>query len=57
MTRTLELASRSADGAAVPGDRLDDAMQQFQCAAAPLLELLNPEVRTSIQRIGRSAKE
>jgi hypothetical protein len=57
MTRTLEQLHRSTDGAAVPGDRLDDAMKQLQSAAAPLLQLLSPEVRGSIQRIGRTAEK
>jgi hypothetical protein len=49
MTRTLELTKDgSADGAGAPGDGLDDAMQQLQSAAAPLLQLLNAEVRDSI---------
>ena len=55
MTRTLAQTHSSPDGAAGPGDRLDDAMQQLQSAAAPLLQLLSPEVGDSIQRIGRSA--
>ena len=54
MARTL---SRSKDGAAVPGDGLDDAMKQLQSAATPLLQPLSPEVRDSIQRIGLTAKE
>jgi hypothetical protein len=56
MTRTLALSHKSTDGGARPGDGLDDAMQQLQSAAAPLLRLLSPEVRDSIQRIGRSAE-
>jgi hypothetical protein len=40
----------------VPGDGLDEAMQQLQSAAAPLLQLLSPEVRESIQRIGQTAE-
>ena len=44
-------------GAAVPGDRLGDAMQQLQDAAAPLLQLLHPAIRDSIQGIGRTAEE
>lgn len=56
MTRTLALTHRSADGAAGPGVGLDDAMQQLQSAAAPLLQLLNPEVRDSIQRIGQNSE-
>jgi len=57
MTRTLAQTHRSTDGAAAPGDRLDHAMQQLQSAAAPLLQLLSPKVRDSIQRIGRSARK
>jgi hypothetical protein len=41
----------------VPGDGLDDAVQQFQSAAAPLLRLLTPESRHSIQRISWTAEE
>lgn len=54
MTRSLELTLRSADGAAVPGDGLDEAVDQLQSAAAPLLQLLSPNVRASIQHIGRT---
>jgi hypothetical protein len=36
---------------------LDDAVQQLQSAAAPLLQLLSPAVRDSIQSIGRTAEE
>ena len=57
MTRTLALAHGSADGAAGPGGRLDDAMQQLQSAAAPLLQLLSPKARDSIQRIAQSAEK
>jgi hypothetical protein len=57
LARTLMLTDRPADGAAVPGDSLDDAMQQLQSAAAPLLQLLSPGVRDSIQSIGRTAEE
>src|SRR5215470_793402 len=57
MTRTLALTHSSTDGAAGLGDRLDDAVQQLQSAAAPLLHLLSPEVRHSIQRIGQSTEK
>jgi hypothetical protein len=57
MARTLALIDRSTGGAAVPGDTLDDAVQQLQSAAAPLLQLLSPAVRDSIQSIGRTAEE
>ena len=45
------------DGAALPGDRLDDVRQQLDKAAAPLLQLLSPGARDSIQSIGRTAAE
>jgi hypothetical protein len=57
MTRTLAQTHSSTGGAAGPGDRLDDALQQLQSAAAPLLQLLGPEARDSIQRIARSAEK
>ena len=57
MARTLAALDKSPEGATVPGDRLEEAMQQLQSAAAPLLELLSPEVRDSIQRIGQTAEE
>ena len=57
MTRTLAIIDRSPHGAAVPSDGLDDAVQQVQNAAAPLLRLLSPRVRDSMQRIGSTAKE
>jgi hypothetical protein len=57
MARTLALISRSKGGAGVPCDRLDDAMQQLQSAAASLLQPLSPEIRDSIERIGQTADE
>ena len=57
MAHTLALIDRSTGGAATPGGRLDDAMQQLQSSAAPLLQLLSPGVRDSIQGIGRTAEE
>jgi hypothetical protein len=57
MTRALALTHSSTDGAAGPGDRLDDAMQQLQIAAAPLLQLLSRKARDSIERIARSAEK
>ncbi len=57
MARALVLIDRSTEGAAVPGDSLDDAVQQLQSAAAPLLQLLSPGVRDSIQSIGQTAEE
>jgi hypothetical protein len=57
MTRTFGAIGRSPDGAAVPGDKLDDAVRQLQSAAAPLLQLLSPGMRDLIQRIGQTAEE
>ena len=57
MTRTLAIIDKSPHGAAVPSDGLDDAVQQIQSAAAPLLQLLSPRVRDSMQRLGSTAKE
>jgi hypothetical protein len=56
MARTLAEMDRSPDGAAVPADGLDDAVQQLQSAAAPLLQLLSPAIRDSIQRLGQTAE-
>lgn len=57
MSRALAVIDGSPDGAAVPSNSLDDALQQLQSAAAPLLQLLSPGTRDSIQRIGRTAEE
>jgi hypothetical protein len=59
MARTLALIDRSPAGAAaaVPGDGLADAVRQLQSAAAPLLQLLTPGMRASIERIGQTAEE
>jgi hypothetical protein len=67
MAGALAVIDGSIDGAALPGDetgggarpsdRLNEAMQQLRDAAAPLLQLLNPAIRDSIQGIGRTAEE
>ena len=57
LTRMFGAVGRSPDGAAVPSDRLDDAVQQLQNAAAPLLQLLSPGMRDLIQRIGQTPEE
>ncbi len=57
MARTLEEIDRSPDGTAIPGDSLDDATQQLQSAAAPLLQPLSPQTRDAIQRIGQTPEE
>lgn len=57
MASTLVAIDRSPDGAAMPHDGLDDAMQQFHSAAAPLLQQLSPGIRDSIERIGQTAEE
>lgn len=57
MAGTLARTGRPAGGAAVPGDSLDNAMQQLHSAAAPFLQLLSPGVRDFIQGVGRTAVE
>src|SRR5690348_900090 len=69
MAGALAVLDRSADGtavpggaamrggAAVPGDRLGDALQQLKDAAAPFIALLDPAIRDSLQGIGRTAEE
>ena len=57
MARILAAVDKSPKGAAVPADGLDNAVQQLQNAAAPLLQLLTPGVRDSIARIGQTAEE
>jgi hypothetical protein len=37
--------------------KLNDAVQQVQGAAAPLLRQLTPAIRDAIQRIGQTAEE
>jgi len=56
MTHALAQTRSSTGGAARPVSQLDDAMQQLQSAAAPLLQLLSPKVRDSIQHIAQSAE-
>jgi hypothetical protein len=57
MTRTFGAIDRTPDRSAGLSDSLDDAMRQLQNAAAPLLQLLGPGTRDSIQRIGQTAEE
>jgi hypothetical protein len=57
MARALAITGKSPDGAAAPGDGLDDAVRQLQSAAAPFLQLLSPGMRDSIQRIGQTPEE
>jgi hypothetical protein len=57
MAGALAAMDRSPDGAAVPGEALDDAVRQLQSAAAPLLQLLSPGIRESIRGIGQTAEE
>jgi hypothetical protein len=57
MASTLVAIDRSPDGAAVSSEGLDDAGQQLQSAAAPLLQQLSPQMRDLIQRIGRTPEE
>ena len=57
MAHTLAVIDKSTGGAAVPSDRVDEAVQRLQSAAAPLLQLLNPATRELVQRIGRITEE
>jgi hypothetical protein len=57
MARAVAAIDKSPDGGAAQGNGLWDAVQQLQSAAAPLLQLLSPAVRDSIQRIGQTAEE
>jgi hypothetical protein len=57
MGQTLAAIDRSKHGEAVRGDELNDAVKRLQTAAAPLLQLLSPEIRDSIQRIGQTSEE
>ena len=57
LTATFGAIGRSQDGASGASERLDDAVQQLQNAAAPLLQLLSPEMRDLIQRIGQTPQE
>lgn len=57
MGRTLAAIDSRPASDAPPGDSLDDAVQRLQSAAAPLLALLSPETRDSIQRIGQTPEE
>lgn len=44
-------------GGAAPKDGMDEAVRQLRRAAEPLLSLLSPSVRDSVQSIGRTAEE
>ena len=50
-------AATTMSGSAALWGSLGDALQQLQDAAAPLLALLHPAIRDSLQRIGRTAEE
>jgi hypothetical protein len=52
-----KLPGAAAPAAAAPKDGLDEAARQLRHAAEPLLSLLNPAVRDSVQSIGRTAEE
>jgi hypothetical protein len=57
MARTLAALDKSPQQAAGPGGELNDAVQQLRSAAAPLVRLLSPGMRDSIQRLGQTAEE
>jgi len=50
-------ADREVSPSCQASDGLDDAVQQLQSAAAPLLQLLTPESHDSIERINWTAAE
>ena len=57
MARALAEIDKSPKGTAVPDAGLQDAVQQLQSAAAPLLQLLTPAIRDAINGIGQTAEE
>ena len=57
MAHIFAVFDRSPGAAAVTGGSLDDAMQELQRAAAPLLSLLSPAARDLLQRIGEAAED
>lgn len=57
MARTLQAIDASPAGTAVPTDSLNDAMQQLQTAATPLLARLSPQTRDAIGSLGQTAEE
>jgi hypothetical protein len=57
MADALTPADKTPGGATAPASGLDDAVRQLRRAADPLMRLLSPAVRDSIQRIGRTAEE
>jgi hypothetical protein len=57
MASTLAVIGKGPPGAAAPGEALDDAVRQLKTAAAPLLALLSPVLRDSIEGSGKTAEE
>jgi hypothetical protein len=57
MARSLAAIDKAPNRAPVPADSLADAVQQLQSAAAPLLQLLSPDMRDAITRVGQTAEE
>lgn len=57
MARALSAIDKAPAGAATPANGLGDAVQQLQSAAAPLLQLLSPDMRDAIAGIGQTAEE
>jgi hypothetical protein len=45
------------DSASRSAKELDDAVQQFHSASAPLIQLLSPATRDSLQRLSQTAEE
>lgn len=57
LARSLAAMDKAPDSASVLASSLADAVRQLQSAAAPLLQLLSPDMRDAITRVGRTAEE
>ncbi len=49
MARALTATARAPGPQALPGARLEDAVQRLRAASAPLLQVLSPEIRSAVQ--------
>ena len=57
LARSLAAIDKAPNSAPVPASSLAGALQQLQSAAAPLLQLLSPDMRDAITRVGQTAEE
>lgn len=57
MARDLAALDKSKGGAAPPANGLNDAVRRLGRSADPLMQLLSPEIRDSIQGIGQTSEE